>query len=178
MHESEKWKWSHSAVCDSYRTHGLHPTRLLHPWDFPGTSTGVGCRCLLRSESLRLLKKSESVSHSVVSNCLQPYRLKPARLFCPWDSPGKNTGVGYHALLQGMFPTQGSNPRLLGLLHWQVGSLLLVPPRKPLMNGSPSLFCFSVTQWLNWAWRFHLRWGTAIITFITGVWFFCRGRKP
>ena len=37
------------------------------------------------------------------------------------DSPGKNTGVGCHTLLQGIFPTQGSNPRLLHLLHWQVG---------------------------------------------------------
>jgi len=37
-----------------------------------------------------------------------------ARLLCPWDSPGKNTGVGYHSLLQGIFPTQESNP---GLLH-------------------------------------------------------------
>ena len=36
----------------------------------------------------------------------------PARLLCPWDSPGKNTGVGCHALLQGIFPTQGSNPDL------------------------------------------------------------------
>ncbi|XP_055426747.1 uncharacterized protein LOC129645509 [Bubalus kerabau] len=36
------------------------------------------------------------------------------RLLCPWDSPGKNTGVGCHALLQRIFPTQGSNP---GLLH-------------------------------------------------------------
>ena len=43
------------------------------------------------------------------------------------DSPGKNTGVGCHALLQGIFPTQGSNPCLLGLLHWQAGSLPLVP---------------------------------------------------
>ena len=32
---------------------------------------------------------------------------------CAWDSPGKNTGVGYHSLLQGIFPTQGSNPDLL-----------------------------------------------------------------
>ena len=38
-------------------------------------------------------------------------------------SPGKNTGVGCHALLQGIFPTQGSNPHLLQVLHWQVGSL-------------------------------------------------------
>ena len=40
--------------------------------------------------------------------------LWPARLLCPWNSSGKNTGVGSHSLLQGIFPTQGSN---LGLLH-------------------------------------------------------------
>ena len=42
MHESEKWRWSRSVVSDSSRLHGLQPTRLLHPWDFPGKSTGVG----------------------------------------------------------------------------------------------------------------------------------------
>ena len=47
-HESEKWKWSHLVVSDSLRPHGLQPTRLLHPWDFPGKGTGVGCYCLLR----------------------------------------------------------------------------------------------------------------------------------
>ena len=47
MHESEKWKWSRSVVSDSSRPHGLQPTKLLHPWDFPGESTGVGCHCLL-----------------------------------------------------------------------------------------------------------------------------------
>ena len=36
MHESEKWKGSHWVVSDSSRPHGLQPTRLLHPWDFPG----------------------------------------------------------------------------------------------------------------------------------------------
>ena len=46
-------------------------------------------------------------------------------------SPGKNTGVGCHALFQGTFPTQGSNVRLLHLLHWQVRSLPLVPSWKP-----------------------------------------------
>ena len=45
MHE--KWKWSRSVVSNSSRPHGLQPTRLLHPWDFPGESTGVGCHCLL-----------------------------------------------------------------------------------------------------------------------------------
>ena len=43
------------------------------------------------------------------------------------DSPGKNTGVGSHALLQGILPTQGSNLYLSCLLHWQMGSLPLVP---------------------------------------------------
>ena len=44
------------------------------------------------------------------------------QLLCPWDSPGKNTGVGGHARLQGIFLTQGLNPCLLHLLHWQAGS--------------------------------------------------------
>ena len=48
MHESEKWKWSCSVVSNSQRPHGLQPTRLLRPWDFPGKSTGVGCHCLLQ----------------------------------------------------------------------------------------------------------------------------------
>ena len=48
MHESEKWKWIRSVVSDSSRPHGVQPTRLIHPWDFSGKSTGVGCHCLLR----------------------------------------------------------------------------------------------------------------------------------
>ena len=43
----EKWKWSCSVVSDSVWPHGLQPTRPLHPWDFPGKSTGVSCHCLL-----------------------------------------------------------------------------------------------------------------------------------
>ena len=46
---------------------------------------------------------------------VQPHGLQSARLLCPWDSPGKNTGVGYCALLQGIFPTQGLNLHLLRL---------------------------------------------------------------
>ena len=57
--------------------------------------------------------ESESVSRSVLSGSLRPHRLQLTRLLCPWDSPGKNTGVGYYFLLQGIFPTQGLN---LGLL--------------------------------------------------------------
>ena len=55
-----------------------------------------------------------SESHSVMFNFLQPHGLGPISLLCPWNSPGKNTGVGSLSLLQGIFPTQGSNR---GLLH-------------------------------------------------------------
>ena len=51
-----------------------------------------------------------------------------SKLVCPWTSPGKNTGVGCHFLLQGIFPTQRSN---LHLLHWQADSLPLALPGKP-----------------------------------------------
>ena len=62
-----------------------------------------------------------------MSDSLRYHELLPAGLLCPWDSPGKNTGVGCYALLQGIFLTQC----LFSLLHWQVNSLPLVPPGKP-----------------------------------------------
>ena len=49
---------------------------------------------------------------SVMSDSLQPHGLQLIRFLCPGDSPGKNTGVGTLSLLQGIFPTQGSNPAL------------------------------------------------------------------
>ena len=56
---------------------------------------------------------SRVLSRSVVSDFLRPYGLQPARLLCLWDSPGKNTGVVCHFLLQGIFSTQGSNPHFI-----------------------------------------------------------------
>ena len=73
----------------------------------------VACACVL-----------SSFSHVVT---LQSHGLQPTRLLCP----GKNTGVGCHAVLQGIFPTQESNPRCLCPLHCQAGSLPLAPPGKP-----------------------------------------------
>ena len=67
-----------------------------------------------------------------MSESVQTYGQLPARLLCPQESPSKNTGVGCHALLQGTFPTQEMNLHLLLLLHWQAGSLQLVPPGKPI----------------------------------------------
>jgi len=62
-----------------------------------------------------------------------PMDLSPPGSSVHGDSPGKNTRVSCHALLQGIFPTQGLNPRLLCLQHWQASSLLLVPPAKSFL---------------------------------------------
>ena len=78
--------------------------------------------------------QGEESSGEIVLSCfqscltLQPSGPQPA---CPWDSPGKNTGVGCQALFQEISLTQGSNPWLLCLLHWQAGSLPLSLPGEP-----------------------------------------------
>ena len=66
-------------------------------------------------------------------SCVQLFEtLWTVACFCPWDSAGKNTGVGCHFLLQGIFPTQRSNPHLLCLPRWQAGSLPLASRGKPM----------------------------------------------
>ena len=77
-----------------------------------GISSGCVCVCVC--------------AFSVVSDSLQPSRLWPSRLLCPWNFPGKNTRVGWLPFVPlGIFPTQGLNLRLLPPLHWQVDSLPL-----------------------------------------------------
>ena len=77
----------------------------------PGSMHDTGCLGLVHWNCFS--NKSMKWSRSVVSDSLRPRGLQPARLLCPWDFPGKNTGGGCF-LLQRIFPTQGSN---LGLLH-------------------------------------------------------------
>ena len=89
------------------------------------------------------------VSLSVSSNSLQPHRLQPTRLLFPWNSPGKNTGVGCHFLLQRIFLTQELN---LHLLHWQVDSLPHEPPEKLSRFHIYALIygiCFSLSDLLH-----------------------------
>ena len=62
---------------------------------------------------------------SAVSYSLRLHGLGPTTLLCPWNFPGKRTGVGCHFLLQGIFLTQGLNPSVLCLLHWLADSLPL-----------------------------------------------------
>ena len=77
-----------------------------------GGSGGVRTHSLLH-DPVRM----ELYVFSVMSNSLQPYGLQPARLLCPWDFPGRHTGVNCHFLLQGIIPTQGLNLHLLCLLR-------------------------------------------------------------
>ena len=85
----------------------------------------------------------------VVSDSLRPYGLQLGSSV-HGDSPGKNTRVGCYVLLQGIFLTQGLKLRLLCLLHWQVGTLPLEPPGKPLKEHSHLQTCSSheVLFWL------------------------------
>ena len=71
----------------------------------PGSSSQT-CQHVLGFNKCQV---KESESHSVMFNSLRPHGLDSL-----WNSPGQNTGVGSLSLLQGIFPTQGSNP---GLLH-------------------------------------------------------------
>ena len=77
--------------------------------------------------------------HSVRSNPFTPWTVD-RQLLCPWDFSGRNTRVGHHALLQGIFLTQGSNPSLLCLLHWQVGSLPLASLGNVFSGGKSGNF--------------------------------------
>ena len=74
--------------------------------------------------------------------------MEPARLLCSWNFPGKNTGVGIHSLLQGIFSTQGSNPNLL---HWQADSL-------PLSHHGSSFLQHFVVQSLSHVQLFVTPW--------------------
>ena len=102
--------WSQNTVWRGGSPHWAegHTDRGLHLWEQPSmNSPWAACMC------------TRSLSHVQL---LWPHGRKPTRLLCPWDFPGKNTGVGCQFLLQGIFPTQGSNS---SLLNWQAGSLPL-----------------------------------------------------
>ena len=86
---------------------------------------------LLRVSNMNLEKKKKSRAHSADASLLSHVRLFAATWKAARQAPlsmgfsSKNTGVCCHALLQGIFLTQGWNPCLLNLLHWQVSSLPL-----------------------------------------------------
>ena len=95
------------------------------------------------------LSCSKKRSHSVVSDSLRPHGLQPTRLLRPWDLPSKSTGVGCHFLLQGIFPTQGSNS---GLPHCRQTLYCLSHQRSPHFFKSDHILPSSET----WHKRFPL----------------------
>ena len=117
----------------SSTVHGISPARILE-WaansfskgsSQPRGRTKVSC---IFCTGRQILYHCESESHSVVSDSL-----RPRELYTPWNSPGQNTGVDSLSLLQGIFPTQGSNP---GLLHcrwilYQLSHLRREAPEPP-----------------------------------------------
>ena len=78
---------------------------------------------------------------SVVSDSLWPLYTVARQAPLSMGLSSKNTGVGCHVPLQGIFPTQGSNPCILSLLHWLVGSLPLASPGKPQENPVLLVLC-------------------------------------
>ena len=97
-----------------------------------------------------------SVSFSVVSDSLLLHGLQPSRLLCPWNSLGKNTGVGSHALLQGIFPTQALN---LSLLHCRQILYHLSQQGSPRLSIKSAKKVISVTMtWCPW----HTNWYTCV----------------
>ena len=118
-------------------------------WCFPDLRDILSMQLLLLCQSHAC--DTVVVKMLVTQSCLPllwPHGLQPVRLLCPWDSPGKSTGVGSHALLQGIFPTQGSN---LGLTHcrkfftiWATSRILL------------NTLCWTPTglqRWVRPSWR-------------------------
>ena len=139
---------------DRFCLHFFHPnnSQKLH---IEGDITVVWklcvCKTLSLEEPISLLlscshQLSPVLSHSVISHSLWPHGLQPARLLCPRDSPGRNTGVGCHFLLQGIFPTQGTNLCLLSLPHWQASSLPLMPHGKLQLCPPPPTTLFPASS--------------------------------
>ena len=89
------------------------------------------------SKNRAVLSENASFSGSAVSSSLPTHGLQPSRLLCPWDSPGGNTAVGSHSLLQGIFLTQVLNSGLLlcRLIHYHLNH-----------QGSPLLVVYSVSM--------------------------------
>ena len=85
-------------------------------------------------------------SRSAVSDSF----VTPARLLCSWDFPGKNIGVGCHFLLQGIFPTQGSNPHLL---HWQADYYWATCEAHHFYNSDTPNWDHSQDFFNKWCWE-------------------------
>ena len=111
MHESEKWKGSHSVVSDSLWPHRLQPTRLLCPWDFLGKGTGVGCHCLLRNPRINIHKWLHSKNVLEDTSFLPGLNYSKAWILVTW--PNRPQHLCLHLLIVNILLFRSLAPRLL-----------------------------------------------------------------
>ena len=126
MHGKIEWKITEIS---KYRHTASYTINVLHPRGTLATTDEPMLHIIFTQSPQFTLRFMPGFVHSIgLDRCIRTgichyhirgfrsvgsHGLGPFRLLCPWDSPGKNTGVGCHALLQGIFPTQELNPGLL-----------------------------------------------------------------
>ena len=143
MHESEKWKWSRSVVSDSSQPHGLQPTRLLHPWDFPGKSTGVGCHCLLLSKlEITQMIISWWVNKQIVVHLYSEILLTKRKEWIPDNVPQHGWIQLCYAVWRRRQEEKGTTgDEMVGWHHWRNGHEFEQAPGDG--EGQGSLACCS-----------------------------------
>ena len=131
MHESEQWKWSHSAVSDSSQPHGLQPTRLLRPWDFLGKRSGVPSPSLCYTLIVYILK----LFYHFLPKCLHESVIQKFRSSIKKSS---NLSISYKKVLMiwspcvtvpsNYLPCNPPSSHVLSALGWEYTSPLLCFP--------------------------------------------------
>ena len=136
-----RWSSSHWLLEHNYFFFHISGKHLLHLYISPVWTPYTCC------QKLRVFAVSQCTCVcSVVSDSVPPHGLYPASLLCPWDFLGKNTGVGFHSLLQGALLTQGSDPHLQCLLHWQAHFLPLSHRGSPESGNNYFFFFFFILR--------------------------------
>ena len=152
MHESES---EVAQSCPPLRPHGLQPTRLLHPWDFPGKSTGVGCHCLLHFGPIltqkrcpfhyRGLKCKNRKSRNTWSNRqIWPCNTEWSRAKTNRVLPRKCTGHNKHPL-----PTTQEKTLYMDITRWSTPKSDCLYSLQPKME---KLYTVSKNKTRIWLW--------------------------
>ena len=141
--EDSDWNASmprHTGLCSETikkrdDTHDNHEMPLC-PWSKPCCTFSQRMPDILQHISPPLGEKKKKKKWKLLGCFRLCDPMDPTRLLCPWDFPGKNTGVGCHSLLQGIFSNQGSN---LGLPHCRQSLYLVSDQGSPSPLGEPEV---------------------------------------
>ena len=137
MQKSEKWKWRRLVLSDSSRPHGLQPTRLLRPWDFPGKNTGVRCHCLLNTKYTILFLLGVFLEQ--MASCFWMMKLKE------WEKPLRLGGQRAHwklgLALQGFHPVSFPSFNLFYIIYTWIRSWFFICLRFLAQEWSNDIGC-------------------------------------